>query len=331
MEDFILRVLSLIVTLLCFYGACAMIQFTVLRPKTRYVVIGLFAAAAVLIGLLGLLAFVAPNAFVTSGGAVGATGGAARIGTLYLALAAATALPLLRSVRRLLARFTPFDPNSTVDLSGLVLLLWVVVLAGTALFAVDLEAAAREVNVTVVDSLLSVLAYPVLAFGLIGLFVTRGWRESVKRLGLERPTARQIAIALGLVVPLLLAGVALDGIGRALQPELYRQLEGVLRAMSSNVTNPLVAVVLGFSAGIGEEILLRGAVQPRFGIVLTALAFALLHTQYGASYAVAGILLIGIILGLERKYLNTTACIITHGAYNTVAFLLAYLAGGGGA
>lgn len=327
MQDFVIKFLFLLVSLLVFYGACAMIQFTVLRPKTRYVVIGFFAAAAVLIGLLGLLAFAAPNVFSDPAAAVEPVQQSRRIGTLYLVLAGATLLPLLKPVRLLLARFTPFDPNSTVDISGLVLLLWIFVLAGTALFTVNLAEVAQQANITVADSLIGVLAYPALALSLVGIFITRGWRESVKRLGLERPTARQVAIALALVFPLLAVVLASDRAGRALQPELYRQLEGVLRAMSSNVTNPLVAVVLAFSAGIGEEILLRGAVQPRYGIALTSITFALLHTQYGVSYAVVGVLLIGIVLGYERKYLNTTACIITHGAYNTIAFLLPYLAG----
>ena len=43
-----------------------------------------------------------------------------------------------------------------------------------------------------------------------------------------------------------------------------------------------------------------------------------------------GILIIGVVLGYQRKYINTTSAIITHGAYNTVAFLAAYLAQGGG-
>lgn len=318
MQDFFVTLASLFMILLFCYGACALVQVTLIRPQMRYVVIGLFTTAGVLIGLRGLLLVSLPALQNP------------REGQLYLALAAATLLPLLAPPRRLLARITPFDPDSTVDLSGLVGLLWIFALFGPALFTVDLEAIASQVQITVAYSLLSAFALPALAFSLVGVFVTRDWREAAKRLGLERVTVRQALIAVALVVPLVVLNVGVDTAGRALQPELYEQLQGVLRAMSSNITSPLVALVIGLSAGIGEEILLRGAVQPRFGIGLTALAFAVAHTQYGASYAIVYIFVAGVVFGYERKYFNTTACIITHGVYDIVALGLNYLAGAGG-
>ena len=316
MGEFFRTFAAFIAILPFFYGACAFVHITIERPKTRYVVVGLFFTVAALIILYGLLSLTAPN-IVNQ-----------RTGYLLLVLGAVTLLPMIKSVRRLFGRLTPLDPNSIVDISGLILLLWIVVIAGASLLTVDLAAVAEQVNVTVADAVVNVIAYPVIALCLVGIFVTRGWRESVKRLGLEPLTPRQIGIAIALVVPLLAVSVGLDYVGRALQPELYAQLEGVVRAMSSNVTNPVVAFVLAFSAGIGEEILMRGAIQPRYGIALTALVFAILHTQYGLTFAVAGILVVGVVLGYERKWINTTACIVTHGAYNTVAFLLPYLAGG---
>jgi uncharacterized protein len=315
MQDFFVKLLYLLAFLPIFYGACAVVQLTVLRPKTRYVVIGTFATLAALISLTGLLAFAVPDIINRQSG------------TLLLVIAGVTILPMIKSVRNLFARFTPIDPNSTVDISGLIVALWILVVAGTALFTVDLEALASQAQINVSDSIISVLAYPALAFCLVGVWVTRTPREAVKRLGIERLDLRQIGIAFGLVIPLLVLGVGLDALGRQLQPELYAQLENVIKAMSANVTSPAVALILALSAGIGEEILFRGAIQPRLGIGLTSLLFAVAHTQYGASYAVVGVFLIGIVLGYERKYMNTTACIITHGAYNFVAFLLPYLAG----
>lgn len=141
------------------------------------------------------------------------------------------------------------------------------------------------------------------------------------------PRRRWLRPALILVVPLLIAAVGIDQVGRFAQPERYAELESILKTMSSGVTNPAVALILGFSAGIGEEILFRGAIQPRLGIGFTALLFAVAHSQYGFTFATIGILIIGVVLGYQRKYLNTTSCIITHGAYNTVVFLLSYFAG----
>lgn len=318
MQDFFVKLMSLLAFLPIFYGACAVVQLTVIRPKTRYVVIGSFGTLAALISLTGLLAFAVPDIINRQSG------------TLLLVVAGVTILPMIKSVRKLFARFTPLDPNSTVDISGLIVALWLLVIAGTALFTVDLTAIANQVEINVSDSIISVLAYPALAFCLVGIWVTRRPREAVKRLGLERLDLRQVGISLGLVLPLLIMGIGLDAIGRRVQPELYAQLEAVLKAMSSNVTNPAVALILALSAGIGEEILFRGAIQPRLGIGLTSLLFAVAHTQYGVSYAVLGVFLIGIVLGYQRKYMNTTACVITHAGYNFIAFILPYLSGGGG-
>ncbi len=318
MQDFFTKLAALIAMLPFIYGACALIQFTTLRPRMRYVVYGFFATVATTIGLLGLLSYTAPAVLDT------------RAGALLLALAAATLLPLWRPVRALLARVTPLDPDSAVDTSGLIGLLWLLVLTGTTLLTVNLEEVATRVRITAGDAVVNLLAYPLVALSMVGIFITRGWRESVKRLGLERLSPRQILFAVALVVPLLITNVAVDAAGRRLQPEVYADLEGVLRAMSSNVTNPLTAILLGLSAGIGEEVLFRGAIQPRLGIALTTLAFAVGHAQYGLTFAIAYILVAGLVFGYERKYLNTTACIITHATFDIVAFLLPLLAGGGG-
>jgi membrane protease YdiL (CAAX protease family) len=252
-----------------------------------------------------------------------------RSGILLLVVAGATFVPMFKRVRLLLGRITPIDPNSTVDISGVIVAIWISILAVTALATVDLEAIVEQTNITVADSIITVLAYPALAFSLVGVWITRTPREAVKRLGLESLTLRQTLISLGMVVPLLIFGLGLDEIGRRVQPDLYAQLERILESMSSNVTNPFVALVLGFSAGIGEEILFRGAIQPRLGIWFTAFLFAIAHTQYGFSFGTLGILIIGVVLGYQRKYINTTSAIVTHGAYNTVAFLAAYLAQNG--
>jgi membrane protease YdiL (CAAX protease family) len=323
LTDFFTKLGFLIAFLPLFYGACALVQMTVTRPKTRYVIIGSFATFAFLIALIGIFNLTVP-------GMTPDPESQRRSGILLLVVAGATFVPMFKRMRLLLGRVTPIDPNSTVDISGVIVAFWISILAVTALLTVDLEAIVAETNITVADSIVTVLAYPALAFSLVGLWITRNPREAAKRLGLERLTLRQAGISLGLVMPMLLFGLGIDAIGRRVQPELYAQLERVLESMSSNVTNPFVALVLGFSAGIGEEILFRGAIQPRLGIFFTAFLFAIVHTQYGFSFGTLSILLIGLVFGYQRRYMNTTAAIVTHGAYNTVAFLAAYLSQSGG-
>ncbi|HEX5501013.1 MAG TPA: CPBP family intramembrane glutamic endopeptidase [Thermomicrobiales bacterium] len=308
MQDFIISLLYTLILVAFFYGVCAFVQLSQARPGLRYVIFGLFGTVGALILLLGLLSLAAPQVVHPQSG------------RLLLVLGVATLLPLFRLVRALLAKVTPLDPTSTIDTSGLVVLLWLFAIGGTLLFTIDLSRV--NATVTVGAALLNELAYVPIAFSLVGIFVTRTWRESVKRLGLERPTARQVAIALGLVVPLLVLAVATDYAGRTLQPAYYQQVESVLKSMSSGLSNPLAAIAVGGAAGVCEEILFRGAIQPRFGIPLTALAFATAHAQYGASLAIVGVFITGLVLGYERKYFNTTTAIITHAAYDIVAFLL---------
>lgn len=321
-SDFLTKLGYLFIILILIYAACALVQMTVTRPKTRYVIIGSFGTFAFLIALIGIFNLTVP-------GMVTDPENQRRSGTLLLVIAGATFVPMFKRVRLLLGRLTPLNPNSTVDISGVIIALWIAIASLTALLTVDLEAIIDQTNITVADSITNALALPVVAFSLVGIWITRSPREAVKRLGLERVSLRQALISLGMVVPLLIFGIGLDAIGRRVQPELYAKLERVLEAMSSNVTSPFVALVIGFSAGIGEEILFRGAIQPRFGIPITAFLFAIIHTQYGFSYGTFGILLIGFVLGYQRKYMNTTSAIITHGAYNTVAFLITYFAQNG--
>jgi len=82
------------------------------------------------------------------------------------------------------------------------------------------------------------------------------------------------------------------------------------------------AFILGLSAGICEEILFRGALQPKFGIIPTALLFAFLHIQYPTLWILFIIFVIGIILGYVRKRTNTTTAIVVHSTYDTVQMLM---------
>jgi membrane protease YdiL (CAAX protease family) len=86
--------------------------------------------------------------------------------------------------------------------------------------------------------------------------------------------------------------------------------------MTSGLTNPIGALLIGLSAGVGEEVLFRGAVQVRFGIVIAALFWTSLHIQYDFSFVLVGLFGVGILLGLQRKYLGTTSAVITHAVYN---------------
>jgi membrane protease YdiL (CAAX protease family) len=100
--------------------------------------------------------------------------------------------------------------------------------------------------------------------------------------------------------------------------------------MTQNLSSFSGALMLGISAGLGEEILFRGAIQPRYGLVFTSIVFALLHVQYGFSFTILSIFGVSLILGYLRQRINTSASIITHIVYDVIAVLLSLTGGGGG-
>ena len=79
-------------------------------------------------------------------------------------------------------------------------------------------------------------------------------------------------------------------------------------------------MLIGVTAGIGEEITLRGGLQPRLGIALTSLLFAALHVQY-SWFGMLLVFTLGVTLGIIRSRANTTAAIVVHGLYDMLALV----------
>src|SRR4029453_17037116 len=79
--------------------------------------------------------------------------------------------------------------------------------------------------------------------------------------------------------------------------------------------SPIGAAVIGITAGLGEELAVRGVLQPRMGILLSNLFFTALHAfQYNWD-ALLVVFFVGLVLGLIRKRTNTTTSAIVHGTY----------------
>ncbi len=245
-------------------------------------------------------------------------------GWRYLLPGLGLALPLIKPVRRLFATFTPMNPDSSVDMVGLsallaALSLLALVVAQSNGNALDPDTL-QSPNPT--DLLVQALFLTVLAYVLVGVGFIRTFRQATERLGLGVPRPRVVFIALGAV----LVGLVLSAVGGALtaqfQPDLYDQVANVTTELTAEVQNPIGALLLGITAGVGEELLFRGAIQPRFGLLLTSLTFAFLHApQYGFSFVILGLFGVGLVLGIERMRYGTVPAIITHAVFNTLAVL----------
>jgi hypothetical protein len=80
-------------------------------------------------------------------------------------------------------------------------------------------------------------------------------------------------------------------------------------------------IALAAFAGIGEEVLFRGVLQPRTGFLIATLLFGLAH-PITPTYVIVATLLGGLLGGLQHYSGNLWAPIIAHAVYDYVGFLL---------
>ena len=63
---------------------------------------------------------------------------------------------------------------------------------------------------------------------------------------------------------------------------------------------------------MGEEVIVRGMLQPRLGILLSNLYFTALHAYQYNWDAPLSVFVFGLALGLVRKGTSTSVCVIVH-------------------
>jgi membrane protease YdiL (CAAX protease family) len=301
-------ILTLFVTLVAIAIAYGLTHLVYRAREDRSALLALY----LLLGIPGALIAIVGAAFAFSGHDGG-----------WIVLVASIGLcaPLVRPIRRFFATWMPMDPDSPVDMAGLCVILCLIGFLSTS-YVLSPEPADTGGDVSIASLLVQFVAEIVFAFILVGFTITRDWRQALARLGLVRPTPRLVAIAVGLVVVAYIVVLAGGLATYFLQRDVSDEINRITREITSGAQNPIGAALFGLGAGAGEELLLRGAIQPRYGLLTTSVTFALLHSQYGISFVQLSIFVVGIILGLERKYLGTTASIITHGIFDTIAVLI---------
>ncbi len=258
-----------------------------------------------------------------------------RLGVSLWAPALAALLLLLPPVRRRFARLIPIDPRSAVHAVALSFVMLIVInLTFTLAIGLDTLANLTEAEGSSTDSasLLASLWAQQLTFALwaligVGWLTRRKWLQSLERLGLVIPGPVEIGIGVGAgllsVAVILLLEAGASAVGLRPDENVERLSEVLFGSLMSSIPGILT---LGLAAGIGEETLFRGALQPRFGLIFTSLLFALIHSQYGITLSTLAVLIVGLLLGLLRIRFNTTTCAIAHASYNITLGLLALLA-----
>ncbi|HZY64396.1 MAG TPA: CPBP family glutamic-type intramembrane protease [Rubrobacteraceae bacterium] len=180
--------------------------------------------------------------------------------------------------------------------------------------------------------LLSEIPFLIIAVLGVGAGVRRNLRQTLSRLGYGPISVRQLGIVAVFVVGALGLSFLANALFAFLQPDLYRTVGDLSNSLFntqglSPVSAVFFALLLGLGAGLGEETLFRGAVQPVLGILPASLLFASMHIQYGPSVLLGFIFLLALGLGLLRRYINTTASFLAHASFNALGVMLAYFFG----
>jgi membrane protease YdiL (CAAX protease family) len=252
-------------------------------------------------------------------------------------------LTLLPPIRRWLAQFLPLDSTSfvhSVALAAIVTLTLIMVMpllvtGKPPLLTLVRIIGSEELNAGDLssDAQLRSQIYGLIwtipaAFLAVGFGIRRNLSATMLRLGLVRPTFNQVlsglGIGLGLAGLITLILPLMDSIWQTFGwPTTDHEAFSELMAFA---ISPMGALVIGVTAGLGEELAVRGVLQPRLGILLSNLFFVSLHAFQYHWDGLLVVFAVGMICGLVRKYTNTTTAAIVHGVYNFVLIMLEVIA-----
>lgn len=233
---------------------------------------------------------------------------------------------VLQFIKRLVGS-AGYNPQSNVHNTALILMLMLLTMnfaifvlgGGLSGYAESLEGS----GISPFEPLFLAALEIALAFLGVGMALRRSPVQSLERLGLVVPSVhevvRGIAAGIGLYIFLIIFVTVWQGFSAI--EEIDQQTQASQQVAMSFATLPL-ALIASASAALGEEIFIRGALQPIFGLVPTSIFFALLHTQYLITPGLLLIVLIAIGLGLLRQRYNTTTAIIAHFVYNFIQLFL---------
>jgi membrane protease YdiL (CAAX protease family) len=280
---------------------------------------GILAGAALLVGLLGSLLRL-----------LGYTSGAESVSAflqaeqVLLPFAAAGLLGLLflwPVMQRAVARILPIRPGSPVT--------YLTVVLGLLLVAQQLSTqVTSQPPLTYGELLAQDIPFLILAFVGVGIFIRRSPRETIERLGLLAPRQKRwwLVAIVGIGVFMAVA-FGIEALANVVAPSQQKQVTDVTTVLFSRFNNPAAIVFLGVLAGVVEETLFRGALLPRFGIVVTAILFAALHIQYAVSFATLEVFVLGLGLGwLRVRSGSTLTAMVTHAGYDIAVGFLSLVA-----
>ncbi len=160
-----------------------------------------------------------------------------------------------------------------------------------------------------------------------GFGVTRNLRQALTRLGFRHTPIPIVGVGIASAVLLVIAGLILNPLIQWIWTHLGWPVTDLQQfaELSNLPVDPLGILIVGVSAGVSEEILVRGLLQPRLGIVAANALFAIGHSfQYEAD----GLLVVmglGLVFGYMRQRWGLVPAIISHALYDILLLGLAVL------
>jgi uncharacterized protein len=280
---------------------------------------GALAGLSLLVGLLGSLLHVLSYA---AGGESASKFWNAEQTLLPFAAAGLLGLLFLwPAVQRAVARILPIRPGSPV--------IYLTVVLGLLLVAQQLSTqVTAQPPLTYGELLAQDVPFLILAFVGVGIFIRRSPRETIQRLALLPPPQKRwwLVSIIGIGVFMAVA-FGIEALANVVAPSQQKQVTDVTTVLFSHFNNPAAIIFLGVLAGVVEETLFRGALLPRFGIVVTAILFAALHIQYAISFATLEVFVLGLGLGwLRVKSGSTLPGMLTHAGYDIAVGFLSLIA-----
>lgn len=231
-------------------------------------------------------------------------------------------------------RLRGYRPDSLVHQTALILCLLVVLSSVLQFVTVGgLEGVAEMIkqngisaNGTLFDTTMWIMAA---TLG-VGFAIRRTGTQTLQRLGLRIPTRDDVRAGLIAGGALVAVQMVFQSVWYALDPQAFADQTIAAEAVNLIIDSLPLALLISLGAAIGEEIMMRGALQPVFGIWPTTVFFVVLHIQYSFTPIMLLILMIGLVLAYLRLRYSTSAAIIAHFVYNVLPFLLFVLMGGTG-
>ncbi|NUN11241.1 CPBP family intramembrane metalloprotease [Candidatus Micrarchaeota archaeon] len=168
-----------------------------------------------------------------------------------------------------------------------------------------------------IETLITVLSIAFIPIFLLLFFEKTSLKQVPRKLGFvynKNTLFNSLKLFLYLLIALFLVNAILAFLGLSDEGKIIDFIK------TKSILTLLIAITL---SPIVEEMLFRGYLVPRIGVVFSSLVFGGLHYAYGSTTQIIGTIIAGIILGLNyRKNKDLTSCIIAHALYNATSLML---------